>query len=182
MRNITQLSAYIRFQLTQLRAQNKHHEFEHLTRHFARLRICEHILPATGPVSSGGDQGRDFETYRSYLAATPVAESTFLGSTANKKLVFACSLQADIDPKIRSDVATICAAPTEIDDIYFFSESDIPVAKRHALQKWANEKYGVRLEIFDGAALAEALANPDVFWIGAIPCRVRGALSAGGGR
>lgn len=165
MRNISQLSSYIRYQLAQLSAQNKHHEFEHLSRHFARLRICQHILPATGPVSARGHQGRDFETYRSYLAATPLAASTFLGSAANKTLVFACSLQADIYPKIRSDVATICAAPTEIDDIYFFAESDIPVARRHALQKWANEKHGVRLEILDGAALAEGLAHPDVFWI-----------------
>ena len=62
--SITELAKYIRFQLSELRAQNKHHEFEHLARQFARLRVCENILPATGPVGAGGDNGRDFETYR----------------------------------------------------------------------------------------------------------------------
>ena len=128
MMNIAKLAVYIRFQLSQLKAQNKHHEFEHLTRYFARLRICENILPATGPVSAGGDQGRDFETYHSYLATSPLSTSAFLDSTADKKLVFACSLQAEIEPKIRADVTTICAGPTAVDDIFFFAEADIPVA------------------------------------------------------
>jgi hypothetical protein len=96
---ITELAKYIRFQLGELRAQNKHHEFEHLARQFARLRICENILPATGPVGAGGDKGHDFETYRTYLASTPIATSTFFGSAKDKKLVFACSLQQDIAQK-----------------------------------------------------------------------------------
>jgi hypothetical protein len=79
MKNVVQLAAYIRFQLEQLKAQNKHHEFEHLARHFARLRICESVLPATGPVGAGGDQGRDFESYRSYLASTPIAAAKTWG-------------------------------------------------------------------------------------------------------
>ncbi len=44
--SITELAKYIRFQLSELRAQNKHHAFEHLARQFARLRVCENILPA----------------------------------------------------------------------------------------------------------------------------------------
>src|SRR5688572_1110424 len=123
MKNLAQLGTYIRFQLAQLKAQNKHHEFEHLTRHFVRLRICQNILPATGPVTAGGDQGRDFETYRSYLSSTPIAGSAFLGLVTEKRLVFACSLQAKIDQKVRADVTTICAGP-KIDGIYFFAESD----------------------------------------------------------
>ena len=102
--SITELAKYIRFQLGELRAQNKHHEFEHLARQFARLRICENILPATGPVGAGGDKGRDFETYRTYLASTPIATSTFLGLAKDKKLVFSCSLQQDIAQKVKSDV------------------------------------------------------------------------------
>jgi hypothetical protein len=86
MMSITELAKYIRFQLSELRAQNKHHEFEHLARQFARLRVCENILPATGPVGAGGDNGRDFETYRTYLASTPIATSTFLGSAKDKRV------------------------------------------------------------------------------------------------
>jgi hypothetical protein len=84
MKNISELARYIRFQLSQLGTENKHHEFEHLARQFARLRICENILPATGPVSAGGDQGHDFETYKSYLSATPIATSTFLDGQGEK--------------------------------------------------------------------------------------------------
>jgi hypothetical protein len=45
----------IRFALSQLRAQNGHHEFEELCWHLARLRITPNILFATGPVAKGGD-------------------------------------------------------------------------------------------------------------------------------
>jgi hypothetical protein len=146
---------------------NKHHEFEHLARQFARLRICENILPATGPVSAGGDQGHDFETYKSYLSATPIATSTFLGWTREKKFVFACSLQdrKKIASKIKADVKTICVASHTIHGIYYFCEADLPVAKRHELSSWCQQTFNAELEIFDGTDLAEQLTNLDVFWI-----------------
>lgn len=165
MKTITELANFIRFQLSQLGAQDKHHEFEHLARQFARLRVCENILPATGPVSAGGDQGRDFESYQTYLESTPIASSTFLGFAQNKKLVFACSLQQTIEGKIRSDISTICSAPQVVDEIFYFCEANLPVGRRHKLQKWCLETYGVSLEIFDGQALAEQLTNIDVFWL-----------------
>ncbi len=52
-----------------------------------------------------------------------------------------------------------------MESVYYFAEADIPVARRHALQKWAAETHGVELEILDGQALAEALTSPDLFWI-----------------
>lgn len=165
MKNIVELINYIRFQLSQLRSQNKHHEFEHLSRHFARLRICENIIPATGPVSAGGDQGRDFETYRTYLSSTPIATSTFLGFAREKNLVFACSLEQNIVPKIKADISKICAGPQKIDEIFYFCEADVPVAKRHNLQGWARDNFNAELEIFDGQALSELLTDLDVFWI-----------------
>ncbi len=67
MSNLEQIKAQIRFGLSQLAETNSHHEFEHLCRHLARARICSNIIPATGPVSSGGDQGRDFETFKTYI-------------------------------------------------------------------------------------------------------------------
>jgi len=57
------LRAYIRYQLSQLSAQNAEHVFERLAFDLARMRIASNLLPATGPVQSGGDQGRDFESY-----------------------------------------------------------------------------------------------------------------------
>ncbi len=56
--------SFVRFQLAQLRSKNGHHDFEHVCRHLARATICPRILPATGPVQAGGDQGRDFESFR----------------------------------------------------------------------------------------------------------------------
>lgn len=165
MKNILELQVYIRYQLSQLSSKNKHHEFEHLSRHFSRLRICSNILPATGPVGSGGDQGRDFETYRTYLNSTPIATSTFLGPRSEKFIVFACSLQKDIEPKIKSDIKTICGSNQKIDEVCYFSEANIPVGHRHKLQQWAKDEHQTELQIFDGDALAEQLTDLDLFWI-----------------
>jgi hypothetical protein len=58
----------IGFALSELSTENAHHEFEHLCRHLTRRKICPNILPATGPVSAGGDQGADFvSTVQQYL-------------------------------------------------------------------------------------------------------------------
>ena len=63
MADRTQIIAQIRFAFEQLSERNAQHEWEHLCRHLARDRICSNILPATGPVQAGGDQGRDFGTF-----------------------------------------------------------------------------------------------------------------------
>src|SRR5262249_21859200 len=118
------------------------------SRQFAQLRICENILPATGPVGSGGDQGRDFETYRSCLISTPIATSTFLGMAGNTKIVFACSLQERIRSKIKEDVTTICSGNERIDAIYYFCEADLAIAQRHELQQWCRDDFNTALEIF----------------------------------
>jgi len=165
MANPDELGRYIRFQLAELRSRNGHQEFEHITRHFSRLRISERIIPATGPVGAGGDAGRDFETYRSYLASTPIASSTFLASNSSITLVFACSLRTNIEGKIKSDAKTICSGGHHIDELFYFCEADVPVGIRNKLKKHCKEKFNVELTIFDGTGLAENLVNPDVFWI-----------------
>ena len=93
MANLDQVISQIRFGIEQLSAKNSHHEFEHLCRHLTRARICSNILPATGPVSAGGDQGRDFETFRTYLNSTSIADSTFIGLASYKPIAFGCSLE-----------------------------------------------------------------------------------------
>src|SRR5258708_16675712 len=93
MTSLDQLISQIRFGLEQLLPRNAHHDFEHLCRHLARARICSNILPATGPVAAGGDQGRDFETFRTFLNDTPIASSTFLGLVSNHPIAFASSLE-----------------------------------------------------------------------------------------
>lgn len=160
------LIAQLRFQLDQLGARNAHHEFEHLCRHFARQAITPNILPATGPVSGGGDQGRDFETFTTFVRDAPDGSYFFAGEGGSKPLVFACTLTAKVDlpGKIKADVRTICGAGAP-HIIYCFSNQDLPVPKRHALQAWSLEECHCRLEIFDAQALAEQLSRAELFWI-----------------
>jgi hypothetical protein len=161
----SELQLRIRFALAQLGPLNKHHEFEHLARQFARLRVASNVMPATGPVAGWGDQGRDFENFRSYITNSPIADSTFVALVSGKKIVGACSLQKDIEPKIREDIKTIVDSSEKIDEIYNFCEVDLPVGKRHALQTWADSSYHVKLDIFDGQTLSEQLTDHDVWWI-----------------
>jgi hypothetical protein len=167
MAGIDQVISQIRFGLEQLSARNAHHEFEHLCRHLVRARVCSNILPATGPVAAGGDQGRDFETFRTFLNSTSIANSTFVGLASTKPIAFACSLEdkKSINRKIKSDVKTITASGATVEGIHYFASADITVAARHKLQAWAQNTHQVGLEVYDGNAIAELLGGRDVFWI-----------------
>lgn len=158
------LAGLIRFYLGELGSRNAHHEFEHLARHLARARVASNILPATGPVSAGGDRGRDFETFATRIERPGSAGSTFAArSSGNARVVFACTLQKTIEGKIRRDVKAI-AANGDVEEIVYFCEPNLPIAKRLKLIAEAAVA-GVSLQIFDGAAIAEFLAEPDIFWI-----------------
>jgi hypothetical protein len=159
------LAKYIRYQLSELAARNAHHEFEHLARHFARLRISERVIPATGPVGAGGDAGRDFETYRSYLASSPISESAFLSENGGQTLVFSCSIKKNVSGKIKSDLMTIANGSHSIHEVYYFCEENVAVGQRQKLQQFCASTYGFSLTIFDGQAIAESLASVELFWI-----------------
>jgi hypothetical protein len=167
MATLNQVVQQIRFGLEQLRSRNAHHEFEHLCRRYARARICSNILPATGPVSAGGDQGRDFESFRTYLQNSPITNSSFIGRVANDPVVFACTIQDEdsLPGKIKNDVGVIVASGTKVLHINYFCAADLPVGRRHAVQTWARDTHSVELEIHDGQAISEVLADNDVFWI-----------------
>jgi hypothetical protein len=108
-----QLIGQIRFQLSGLSARSGHHEFEEACRHLAHARIAANILPATGPVSAGGDQGRDFETFHSYLAETLGDRGWFAGMVSAGPIAALCTLQTGaVAGKVRNDVAKICGAGT----------------------------------------------------------------------
>jgi len=57
--------------------------------------------------------------------------------------------------------------PARPDIVYFFSSQPVKVSDRHTLQAWAKNEHGVELEVFDREALAEQLADPEIFWIAA---------------
>lgn len=161
MSSRVEVISYIRFQLGQLSAKNAQHEFEHICRHYARAVICPYILPATGPVQAGGDQGRDFESFISLMSS----DGRFAGMVEDKVIAFCCTLQKTAhNAKIKDDVRKILANGTPVTAIHYFLESDIDVRKRHELEEWARQA-GVSLTIHDGQALAEGIAAPSEFWI-----------------
>lgn len=165
MKNRVELKQYIRFQLAQMSARNDQHLFERMSFEIARQRICVNLLPATGPVQAGGDQGRDFETYPSFLGMLSDDVSAFSGLANGEPLVFACTLNKDLPSKIKADLAQIFSGGDRPSAVYYFAEPDLPVAKRHSLKKHCLDTYGARLEIFDGQAIADILADAAVFWV-----------------
>ncbi len=160
------LEAEIRFQLEQLTVRNAHHDFETLCRRHARARVCDRVLPATGPVADGGDQGRDFETFRSFKA--PPGMYSFRGSDlpGRMHLVFACTTQkSGLKSKIKADIKSIMKGAIVPDHLYYYAVQDLSVSRRHDLQEWALKQHGVALDVFDGQALSTELATPSLFWI-----------------
>jgi hypothetical protein len=163
----TELIQQIRFGIEQLKATNSTLAFEHICRFFARARIAHNVIPATGPVQSYGDQGRDFETFHSYLSGSKINETCSIGFASNP-IAFPCSLEKNPlrkNGKIDTDIITIMGSGTSVKRIYFFSGEDISVGSRHKKQEEAKTKYGVELEIIDAQAISEHLSDPDLFWI-----------------
>jgi hypothetical protein len=165
MKNRYQLRQYIRFQLEQMSAKNEHHLFEELAFELARLTVSRRLVPATGPVQAGGDQGRDFESYRSYLANSPIAASVGAGLDNDDVIVFGCTLNKQLEGKIKGDIKTMCSSEPKPDAIYYYAAPDLVVAKRHELQAWSRKQHDAKLEVFDGQAIANLLAEPEHFWI-----------------
>lgn len=157
---------YIRFQLEQLTARNEHHGFEGISFRIAERRLSSNLLPATGPVSAGGDQGRDAESYYTRLPEELPGAGGFVGRATAEPLVVACTVQkSGLEAKIRSDLQSICGQGGEVSRVAFFAVQEVPVAARHRLQEHARETHGVNLEIFDGQSISHMLAQADLVWV-----------------
>jgi hypothetical protein len=156
---------YIRFSLEKLGAANGHHEFERLAFQLARLRIASNLQEATGPVSAGGDQGRDFESYRTYLAGS-LGDGVFVGKASAEVIVGACTLNKDTLSKINSDLKTIFSSDlTRPNRVIYFCEPNVPVGKRYQAQTACRKKYSADLDIYDGNWIAGELIAEDTFYL-----------------
>lgn len=154
------------FALSQLPTKNAHHEFEQICRHLTEQFICSNVLPATGPVSAGGDQGRDFETFRTYLQNELDPSGSFLGRVSQGTIAFICTTQTTgLPTKIRRDIEKVCTSGHPVHEVRAFTLEPVPVGARHQLTDWTEESYGVRLEIHDRESIANLLAKPSGFWI-----------------
>lgn len=178
MENPPQLVQQILFSLDRLADGNNHHEYEKICFAFARRRISINLLPATGPVSAGGDQGRDAESFWSNLANEIPTTSVHVATVSSERVAVACTIQkSGIPSKIRSDLTTITSQGTPVARVLYFTVAPVPVAKRHELIAEARSEHEVELEIFDGLALAEHLADPDLFWIATEHLRLPASLA-----
>lgn len=166
----------IRFAIETLRETNGHHEFERLCLGLARRRIASNLIPATGPVGSGGDQGRDAESHWTNL---PAGSDSLVSPD---KVVLACTIRkSGVTAKIREDLASICGQGDAVHRVVYFTATGVPVGKRHELQAHARQALGVELEIWDAAAIAETLSDPDLFDLAAeflhLPVQRQASLS-----
>ena len=183
MTSVSEIEAQVRFALSQLPVQNGHHEFEHICRYITQQFICSNVLPGTGPVSAGGDQGRDFETFRSYLREELGPHGAFLGSVSEGAVAFICTIQAgDLLSKLRRDIRKVCASGHSVHEIRAFTLNSVPVASRHKLETETQESYDIRLVLHDAESISNLLARPQGFWIAerflSIPAQIRPEVPA----
>ena len=178
MANPAEVATQIRFALSQMPVENAHHAFEQLCRHLTKQFICSNVLPATGPVSAGGDQGRDFETFRSYLRDELGPTGAFLGLVSEETIAFVCTTQSEnLTGKLRSDIEKVCSSGHPVHEIRAFTLASVPVGARHALETETQETHNVRLELHDAESIADLLARPAGFWIAehflSLPAEIR---------
>lgn len=153
----------IKFAFSRLGDSNGHHEFEAICLAFARQRISPNFLPATGPVSAYGDQGRDGETF--WSAISHDSYKYRIVAIGDQSVVLACTLQSSgIAIKVKNDLEKITSG-APVDRVAYFVAAPMPVGLRHDLIATAAKDFDVHLDIFDLEALSIHLADPDLFWV-----------------
>jgi hypothetical protein len=159
--------AFISAQLGVLSENNSHHEFEKIATRIARHRISANILIANGPVSAGGDQQRDAESYTTYIPEELPHSAGFAAAASRSPVVVACTVQKkSLQAKVLADVAGICAIDADpVDLIAVFSAVSIPEAVTHKLKATVRKKHGVKLDVYSGMKVATLLAEPELIWI-----------------
>ncbi|WP_227981883.1 hypothetical protein [Nocardia spumae] len=158
---------FIQFKLNEMSSRNEHHEFEEIATRIARKRISSNLLIATGPVSSGGDQQRDAETYTTRIPDELPHSAGFSASASTKPVVVACTVQkGGLKKKVLDDLTGICAPEADaVAHVAFFSVHSIAEGITHELKQIARETYAITVDIFCGADIATLLAEPDLVWV-----------------
>lgn len=165
MASPTQLAAQIRFALETLAETNDHHAFERICAGLARRRIVSNLLPATGPVSAGGDQGRDAESHWTDLPNEGVT-SWFSLLASTEPVALACTIQkSDLAAKIRRDLSAITESGNKVRRVIYFTITAVPVAQRHQLQSHARDTHVIELDIWDAQGIAQHLADHDLIYL-----------------
>ncbi|MFC4056083.1 hypothetical protein ACFOY4_40895 [Actinomadura syzygii] len=165
--HIPEAEAFIRFRLVEMSSRNEHHRFEEIATRVAQKRISSNIMIATGPVSSGGDQQRDAESFTTRLPHELPHAAGFVAAASTLPVVVACTVQSGgLRQKVLDDLAGICAeGAAPVEHVAYFSVHSISEGITHDLQRVARESYRVILDVFCGGDIATFLAQQDLVWV-----------------
>jgi len=81
------------------------------------------------------------------------------------KWLFACSLELNYKKKVNEDLQAAKSFGEPITRLVFFHHLPIKVSARNRLKKDAKERHRLELEVFDGQAISEMLADRETSWI-----------------
>jgi hypothetical protein len=163
----TARAKYLRFALEELSAHNGQFEFEALCQEVIKARVASNLVTATGPVAAKGDQGRDAETYVSYLQDELGPHSAFLALLTKSMAAVCCTLQRDnLKGKFKDDAEKVVSSGAEVERIYAMCSIPIAAGLRHEIeQESSHAAGGVPVQLFDGVWIAQQLANSELFWV-----------------
>jgi hypothetical protein len=144
----------LEFQLDQLTANKKEHEFEEFCRRLAEHEICSNLMPQTGPVG-GGDSKVDAATYP---VATGLAERRYWCGKArptSEDWGFAFSAKKDWRTKVKDDVGKIAQLPRKFQQIFFITNQPARDKVRAELEASLSSTSGARVTILDRSWIVE---------------------------
>lgn len=143
-------------QLALLSTKKMQSEFENFVVACACRLITPNIKPQTGP-DGGGDGKVDAETY---AVSADISDKWFVddeGASGDEKWAFAISCKKSWKPKVESDVEKAVGTNRGYTRVLFFSNQNIKSSTRADVEKDLSDKYGVKVEIFDGLWCANAV-------------------------
>lgn len=151
----------LRYALQQLRMRNGHFSFEQICLALARTTIAPNFRFPPGPVSAGGDRGRDFDTFPSFIT-----EIGSLGAGLRYRpedaAVGVCTLQQrGVRSKVLGDIRKVFEGTAEGLPapalVLGYCEADMSTGARSKLEADAKIEFNAELKIFDGTTIAELL-------------------------
>lgn len=143
-------------QLALLSTKKMQSAFENFVVTCACRLITPNIKPQTGP-DGGGDGKVDAETY---AVSSDISDKWFVedeGASGDEKWAFAISCMKAWKTKVASDVEKAVGTNRCYTRVLFFSNQYIKSSTRAEVEKVLSEKYGVKVEIFDGLWCANAV-------------------------
>ncbi len=145
-------------QMERLSTKKMQGAFENFIVSVVKRQITPNIKPQTGP-DGGGDGKVDAETYQ---VSDDIADKWYScedTAKGEKRWAFAISCMKKWKSKVESDVAKIAGTNRGYSRVLFFSNQFIKASTRLDVEKDLSEKYGIKVDIFDGLWCENAVFN-----------------------